>query len=400
MQTRIHPDLAPLPEIQEADSILRSCVHCGFCTAVCPTYQLLGNELDGPRGRIYLIKNLLEEGSMSRQAESHLDRCLTCRACETACPSGVEYGRLLDIGRERLGARRGLLAWGLRQLVPRTSIMSFAMAIGARVRGMLPAVLADKLPRERYRLSPSRPSAAARKVVLLRGCAQRAATPQVADALEDLAGRAGIGVMPLPSEDCCGALEFHLAAQDDARRRMRRLIDSLCAALDAGADTIISSASGCGVTVREYGEIFARDPDYAERAKRVAERTMDAGEFLAGFDIDCEPATLACHVPCTLQHGQKLPGAVEGVLRSAGFTLTEVAEPHLCCGSAGTYVFTQPELSRQLKARKLGHLEAGSPDVIVTANVGCQLHLGSGTETPVRHWLSVVQERLRSIRPR
>lgn len=400
MQTKIHPDLAGLPEIQEADSILRSCVHCGFCTAVCPTYQLLGNELDGPRGRIYLIKNLLEEGCMDPAAQTHLDRCLTCRACETACPSGVEYGRLLDIARERLGVRPGLLSWGLRQLVPRTALMSFAMSMGVLVRGLLPAVLKDKLPRERYRVPRTRAPAPARHVVLLRGCAQQAATPQVADALEDLAGRAGVGVVTLEQEGCCGALEYHLAAHEDGMQRMRSLIDSLCTALDAGADAIVSSASGCGVTVREYGEIFARDPAYAERAARVAASTVDAAEFLAQFEIECEPMTLACHVPCTLQHGQKLPGSVEGVLRGAGFSLTSVAEPHLCCGSAGTYVFTEPALSRELRERKLGHLEASGPEVIVTANVGCQLHLGAGTDIPVRHWVSVVQERLRSIRDR
>ena len=400
MQTKIHRDLAGLPEIQEADSILRSCVHCGFCTAVCPTYQLLGNELDGPRGRIYLIKNLLEEGAMDAAAEAHLDRCLTCRSCETACPSGVQYGRLLDIGRERIGTRPGWLTWGLRLLVPRTGLMSLAMCLGVMVRGLLPPVLRDKLPRERYRVARSWARAPTRSVVLLRGCAQQAATPQVADALEDLAGRAGVGVVTLAKEDCCGALEYHLAAHDDAKVRMRRLIDALCDALDQGADTIVSSASGCGVTVREYDKIFAGEPDYAERAARVAASTVDASEFLAGFEIECEPATLACHVPCTLQHGQKLAGSVEQVLRGAGFELTDVAEPHLCCGSAGTYVFTEPELSRELRSRKLGHLEAGNADLIVTANVGCQLHLGAGTEIPVRHWVSVVQERVRTIRPR
>lgn len=401
MQTHIHPTLQGRADIQEADSILRACVHCGFCTAVCPTYQLLGNELDGPRGRIYLIKNLLEEADMSAAAESHLDRCLTCRACETACPSGVQYGRLLDIGRGLRGPQPGLLKWLLTRFVPRTRLLTLAMIAGIFVRPLLPSLLADKIPRRRYRLvreirNPNTTS----KVVLLRGCAQQAATPQVADALELILERAGVGTVPLAQERCCGALEYHLSEHAGAKRRMQQLIGSMEQALDAGATHIISSASGCGVTIKDYGKIFADDEVYAKRAERVAAHTVDAAEYLSQFELTCEPLRVACHTPCTLQHGQRLPGNLEGLLEGAGFELAPVAEGHLCCGSAGTYSFTQPTLSEQLKTRKVKVLEAGHPEAIVTANVGCQLQIGGGTDVPVVHWLTLVQERLVQIRPK
>ncbi|HKI73933.1 MAG TPA: glycolate oxidase subunit GlcF, partial [Pseudomonadales bacterium] len=340
MQTKIHPDLIGLQEITEADRILRSCVHCGFCTAVCPTYQMLGDELDGPRGRIYLIKDMLEENRVSRDATRHIDRCLTCRACEAACPSGVEYGWLLDIGRAFIAERQKprltwrVMAAGLRAVVPRPALFTSLLRLGQSVRALLPPSLKNTVPqRQKVRAYPvSTTSAPAGQVVILQGCVQRATTPNVNRAFEYLLSLNNIGFQYAPGEGCCGAVDLHLSAHDAAVDRMKALIDRLWPYID-NVDAIVSTASGCGLTIKEYPRVIGDDPVYAERAARIAEKVVDASEFLADVTFECEPAVVAFQSPCSLQHGRRLDGKVESILRRAGMTLTEVPEPYMCCGS-------------------------------------------------------------------
>lgn len=404
MQTNIHPDLEQIPAVQEADRILRSCVHCGFCTAVCPTYQMLGDELDGPRGRIYLIKEILEENRVTRDVTQHIDRCLTCRACEAACPSGVEYGWLLDIGRDLIAERsRPRLTWrimasGLRAVVPRPALFTALLRLGQGVRALLPRFLKDAVPAYRavrkYDLRPvAKPTL---HVAILQGCVQRAATPNVNKALEFLLSVNDVAFEYIEGEGCCGAVDLHLSAHDVAVDRMKDLLDRLWAKRDT-LDAIISTASGCGLTIKEYPRVIGDDPVYGERAQAMADKVVDASEFLEAFTFDCEPAVVAFQSPCSLQHGRRLGGKVEGILRRAGMTLTEVPEPYMCCGSAGTYSFMQPALANQLRERKLAALLSGSPEVIATANVGCQVHLGAKSALPVIHWLELVADRIRLV---
>lgn len=400
MQTRIHPDLLARPEIVEADAILRSCVHCGFCTAVCPTYQLLGDELDGPRGRIYLIKDLLERDDIDRDVTVHIDRCLTCRACETACPSGVRYGRLLDIGRnmitEKVTARlrTRVLGAALRSVVPSPSRLMPLLRLGQIARPLLPRALRRHVPERRAVADyPSASEAPEKRVIVLRGCVQRAATPNVNRALEYLLSTQRVGVDCVEEEGCCGALDYHLGlagAHEAGMARMRALIDALYPRLGT-VDAIVSTASGCGVTVKEYGEIFSTDDEYRDKAKAIAAQCVDASEYLARFDFRVpRRRRIAFQSPCTLQHGQQLAGAVEKILDAAGFELLPVAEAQLCCGSAGTYSILQPALSRRLLSNKLVALTANDPEVIATANVGCQLHLQAATAIPVMHWVELL----------
>lgn len=402
MQTDIHPALIDREEVREADRILRSCVHCGFCTAVCPTYQLLGDELDGPRGRIYLIKDMLEENEISPREVVHLDRCLTCRACETACPSGVEYGRLLDIGRQIIAEKHRrsprVTIWGtlLRQVVPRRERFRALLRLGQWLRPVLPTVIGRKVPpRDRSSAEPPSPQTRhGRRVILLGGCAQSAATPGVNHALTRLLATRDIVAENLSDEGCCGALDYHLLAHDTGLVRMRALIDLLYPRLQ-DVEAVISTASGCGVTIKEYPRALQYDPDYAIKAREVAARVVDVSEFLADWQFDCEPVTLAFHAPCSLQHGQKLNGVVESILTRSGMRLTDVAEGHLCCGSAGTYSLMQPRIAGQLLKRKIARLQAGDPEIIATANVGCQMHLQSATELPVMHWVELLGRQLR-----
>lgn len=380
-----------------ADGILRSCVHCGFCNATCPTYQLLGDELDGPRGRIYLIKDMLESGTADAVVQTHLDRCLTCRACETTCPSGVRYGELLEIGRdhlETLRPRRGLDRWlrtWLLRVVPNRRRLRRWLRLGRAFRWLLPSSLAMRvppLPRRRGAAVPDVP--ADRRVLILDGCVQSVSTPQVNQALVRLLAVRGIRAEAAPGEGCCGALALHLGETARAQATMRANLRALAAAAD-GAEAVVSTASGCGVTVKDYGRLLPED----EAARRIAGMTLDAAEFLHGLDTTWTRAgdhrRVAWQAPCTLQHGQGAAGLVEDLLRRAGYELVPVAEPHLCCGSAGTYSMLQPSLSGRLKRRKLDHLEAAAPDVIATANVGCQLHLASESSVPVVHWLDLLQ---------
>jgi len=408
METRLLPAIATTPEGQEADAILRACVHCGFCTATCPTYQLLGDELDGPRGRIYLIKQALEGGDVTAKTQLHLDRCLTCRSCETTCPSGVRYGRLVDIGRkfvdDRVGrrstdaARRSALRRGLLS----RSLFGGALTLGRLARPFLPRALAAGIPDAR----PAGPWPAARhaqRVLIPAGCVQPALAPNIDAATARVLDRAGISALGVEGGGCCGALSYHLSEHDEARALARRNIDAWWPHVERGASAIVVTASGCGVMVREYDHLLVRDAAYAERAKRIVELVRDPVEVVAASWPALAPRVarerttvrVAFHPPCTLQHGMKIRGEVERLLVDAGHTLLPVADAHLCCGSAGTYSILQPELANALKANKLAALQVGKPDVIASANIGCITHLQSGTDRPVRHWIELIDEATR-----
>ena len=404
MQTNLADFIKDTPEGQEADAILRSCVHCGFCTATCPTYQLLGDELDGPRGRIYLIKQVLEGKAATEKTQMHLDRCLTCRNCESTCPSGVQYGRLVDIGRgivEKQVKRplaQQLVRTALKEILPRKSVFNPAMKIGQLVRPLLPGVLKNKVPQARPAgVWPSRSHA--RKMLLLDGCVQPAMSPNINAATARVLDTLEVQLIIAPKAGCCGAIRHHLNDQDGALDDMRRNIDAWWPYVEAGAEAIVMTASGCGVTVKEYGHLLAHDPAYAARAARISELTKDLSEIMPAFEQQLVAKVkvkkrVAYHPPCTLQHGQQIRGKVEGVLRAVGVDVTLCADSHLCCGSAGTYSVLQPELSYQLRDNKLKNLEATQADEIVSANIGCLTHLQSGTDTPVRHWIELIDQAL------
>ena len=409
MQTRLDAQARQLPDADEAERILRSCVHCGFCNATCPTYQILGDERDGPRGRIYLMKQMLEGGEVTRATQTHLDRCLSCRNCETTCPSGVTYHRLLDIGRAEIDRRlprkpsEKILRHGLRFLMTRPRLFACMSHAGRAFRPLLPKTLADKLP---ARPPPAglRPATRhARRMLMLEGCVQPSLSPNTNAATARVLDRLGISIVPAASAGCCGAVDYHLDAQDDGLNHARRNIDAWWPQIEAGAEAIIQTASGCGAFVKEYGHLLRQDPAYAAKARRVSALTRDLVEVLRDAPLEqlrlTHTPSLAFHCPCTLQHAQKLAGAAEDVLTRLGFTLKPVADGHLCCGSAGTYSITQPELSTQLRDNKLAALQAGQPDAIATANIGCQIHLGSAAHVPVRHWIELVDAALAGKTP-
>jgi len=399
MQTELADFIRDTPEGREAESILRKCVHCGFCTATCPTYQVLGDDLDSPRGRIYLIKRALEGAAVTDRTRLHLDRCLTCRACETTCPSGVRYGRLVDIGRavvesktergplDRL--RRALLAWGL----PRTGLFAVLLKLGQWLRPLLPGALKAKVP-PRTRAPGAWPAPRhARKVLVLAGCVQPVLAPSINAAAARVLDRIGISLVETPGAACCGGIRFHLNYQEDGREDMRALIDAWWPAVERGeVEAIAMTASGCGVTVKDYGHLLAQDARYREKAERISALTRDLCELITPDMIapGSKKGTVAFQSPCTLQHGQQLRGQVEALLTRAGYELTPVNDAHLCCGSAGTYSLLQPAISGELRGRKLAALEAGAPDVIATANIGCLAHLQGATRTPVRHWIELL----------
>ncbi len=405
MQTRISAKYRDTAQGQEADSILRSCVHCGFCTATCPTYQLLGDELDGPRGRIYLIKQLLEGQPVSASTQLHLDRCLTCRACETTCPSGVRYGRLADIGRELVEQEvprrplQRLTRYLLRKVIAYPRRVAPLLFAAQAFRPLLPASLRGKVPaRQRRTPWPRQPQA--RRMLALAGCVQSVATPQTNAAAARVLNRLGIQLITAPGAGCCGAVSHHLSAHEEGLDFMRRNIDAWWPFIEQGIEAILVTASGCGTVVKDYGHLLAHDPAYADKARRVSALARDIAEVLrdadlSGVALERQAQKVAFHSPCTLQHGQRLNGVVEAILSRAGFTLTAVPDAHLCCGSAGTYSILQPELSRQLLANKLAALQQDAPDVIATANIGCQMHLASQADRPVRHWIELLDEALR-----
>lgn len=404
MQTTLSEQARQLPRAEEAERILRACVHCGFCNATCPTYQLLGDELEGPRGRIYLIKQVLEGNQVTQKTQQHLDRCLSCRNCETTCPSGVDYHNLLDIGRAVVDAAvarplgQRLVREGLRAVVAKPSLFKSLMSSGHLFRAVLPQRLQTKLPH------PAAPAKArptrhhARQVLMLEGCVQPSLSPNTNAATARVLDRLGIGVMPSREAGCCGAVDYHLDAQAAGLDRARRNIDAWWPSIEQGVEAIVQTASGCGAFIKEYGHLLSTDPSYADKAKKVSALAKDLVEVLRDEPLEMlaihSAQRLAFHCPCTLQHAQKLGGAVESVLARLGFNLTAVPDGHLCCGSAGTYSITQPELSQQLRDKRLNALESGQPDVIITANVGCQSHLNGAGRTQVRHWIELVEAAL------
>lgn len=402
METSIIDRFRDTPEGREADAILRACVHCGFCTATCPTYQLLGDELDGPRGRIYLIKQVLEGKDPTRRTQQHLDRCLTCRSCESTCPSGVRYAHLADIGRGivegmvKRPLQERLMRAGLRLLLPYPDRFKILLRLGQLFRPLLPGRLKQKVPAVRV-ATPWPHSSQGRAMLVLEGCAQKAATPNTNAATARVLDRLGISLTREPSAGCCGAVSYHLSAQDEGLDAMRRNIDAWWPHIEDGAEAIIITASGCGAMVKDYGHALKDDSAYAEKAARVSSLAKDICEVFASEDltplhVDGAGRRIAFQSPCTLQHGQKLAGIVESILQRLNFNLTPVADGHLCCGSAGTYSVLQPELSRQLLENKLSSLEAGEPELIATANIGCQLHLETKANLPVKHWIELIDE--------
>ncbi|MCQ8896978.1 glycolate oxidase subunit GlcF [Limnobacter humi] len=418
MDTQLADWIKDTPEGQTAEAILRKCVHCGFCTATCPTYQILGDELDSPRGRIYLIKQVLEGKQVTRKTQQHLDRCLTCRNCETTCPSGVKYGQLIDIGRKVVDEKVDRPAGeqfkrnALKTLMTTPALFNTGMAMGKAVRGILPASIKAKVPASRY--NPGFASNThSRKVILLKGCVQPAMVPSIDNATSVILNALQIESLVVSESGCCGAVKFHLNDHDGGKAQMKANIDAWYPLLASGqAEALVMNASGCGVTVREYHHHFEHDPAYAAKAKLVSDKTMDIGEFLlkqqtesisalsntvkAAMVQQRIPQRIAFHPPCTLQHGQQLKGVVEGLLVKLGFELTPVAESHLCCGSAGTYSVLQPELSSQLKQRKLNNLMAGKPQAIASSNIGCLTHLEGSANVDVRHWVEWVAQALSS----
>ncbi len=412
MQTNLADFIRNTQAGEEADSILRSCVHCGFCTATCPTYQLLGDELDGPRGRIYLIKQVLEGKPATVATQSHLDRCLTCRNCESTCPSGVQYGRLVDIGRKVVEQQvprplsQRVMRTALKELVPRKWIFRPAMKVGQLVRPLLPKLLQNKVPAAQDAGRwPTRSHA--RQMLLLEGCVQPSMSPNINSATARVLDALGVQLFAPPKAGCCGAIRFHMNDQEGGLDDMRRNIDAWWPYVEGRdgihADTIVMNASGCGVTVKEYGHLLQHDPAYAEKARRISQMTRDISEILPEFEQALQQKLqhfngkrVAYHPPCTLQHGQKIRGKVEGILKSAGVDVQLCADSHLCCGSAGTYSILQPELSYRLRDNKISKLEATDPDMIVTGNIGCVTHLQSGTETPVRHWIELLDAALQA----
>ena len=420
MKTNLAEYIRNTPEGQEADSILRTCVHCGFCTATCPTYQLLGDELDSPRGRIYLMKEVLEGNAVTAKTQLHLDRCLTCRACETTCPSGVQYGRLVDIGRNIVDQHVGrplsqsIIRAALRIVLPRPALFRPLLRIGQFMRPLLPGALKKKIPKAATSNIEWPAPRHARTMLVLDGCVQPSLAPDINPATARVLDRLGISLIKAEATGCCGAVTFHLNRQDEALDYMRRNIDAWWPHIEAGVEAVAITASGCGTMVKEYGHLLARDPQYAEKAARISELSKDISEVifaekekleealkvpLAPHPSSLTPASearprVAFHSPCSLQHGLQIRGMVEALLATAGFELTMVPDSHLCCGSAGTYSILQPELSQRLLNNKVEALESGKPAMLATANIGCLTHIQSGTSLQVRHWVNILDERL------
>ncbi len=406
MQTRLAERFRESAEGQEARQILAKCVHCGFCNATCPTYQLLGDELDGPRGRIYLIKEVLEGQRATERTQQHLDRCLTCRNCETTCPSGVQYGHLIDIGRvlvERQVTRRTAdrtLRAALREGLT-GSLFASTLKLGQAVRAWLPQPLRGSVP-QAVDPGPWPMRRQPRRMLMMTGCVQPALRPSIDAATARVFDAAGIELQPSSGGGCCGAIRQHLADPEGALRNVRANVDAWWPAIESGqCEALVVNASGCAAMVLEYGYLLRNDPRYAERARKLSAATRDVSQVLA----DCVPqlaarlvggaaGPVAFHPPCTLQNALKLTAATEKLLGALGARLVPFEESHLCCGSAGTYSVLQPQLARQLRDRKLDRIKAGGPQAIVSSNIGCIQHLQSGTRTPVRHWVEVLDEAL------
>lgn len=412
MQTNLADFIKNSPEGRDADAILRSCVHCGFCLATCPTYQLLGDELDSPRGRIYLMKQLLEGHPVTEKTQLHLDRCLTCRACETACPSGVRYGALVDIsrgiieGQVKRSGREKVLRYTLRKLLPNTYMFTTLLKLGQVVRPFLPGSLKETIPEKVQSAKIWPPVRHKRKMLILDGCVQPVLAPNINAACARVLDSIDISLVKIEKAGCCGAIAYHLNAQQDGLDYMRRNIDAWWPSIEKKeVEAIVITASGCGVTIKEYGHLLRHDEVYAEKARQVSALTKDISEVIyAELEKmerlvdkqahDQKKSRLAFHSPCTLQHGQQIRGMAEKILIAAGFELTVVQNAHLCCGSAGTYSILQPELSRQLLNNKVAALESNNPEQIATANIGCLMHLQGGTNLSVKHWIELLDKKL------
>jgi len=410
MRVPVNARLAASSYASEAADIARSCVHCGFCNATCPTYQLTGDELEGPRGRIYLIKALLEDGAAGSETRRHLDQCLVCRNCETTCPSGVQYGQLLELVRPEVYRttastwRERLMRWGLVKVVPYRNRFAVLYRLGRLARPLLPRRLAASVPaplgEATARSAPAASPRGARRVLLLGGCVQPVLNPSIDAAARIVFARLDMTLVDAPASGCCGALAHHLGDEDTARCQARANIDAWWPEVEAGAEAVMASSSGCGVQLKGYARLLAGDPVYAERARRIESLVRDPLELVDGARLAAAVDTagvgpVAVQTPCTLQHGQRLGGRLEALLVQLGFSLTPVGEAHLCCGSAGSYSLFHAKTSAALRERKLGHLMAGGPMQVITANIGCQSHLAAASPVPVRHWLEVVAAQLR-----
>jgi glycolate oxidase iron-sulfur subunit len=403
MHVELSPQYANTSAGKKARELTSACVHCGFCLATCPTYLDSRDERDSPRGRIYLIKQLLETGQATQLTHTHLDRCLSCRSCETSCPSGMQYGQLLDIGRglmEQQAPRPTALRFMrqvLRFVLSRPRLFAAALAAGQAVRPLLPAALRAKIPpRQPRRAIPVVQQR--RTMLVLAGCVQNAATPNTNDAGRRILDRLGISLVSAPQAGCCGAVNYHLAAHDDGLDDMRRNIDAWWPHIENGAEAILSSASGCGSMLAEYGELLAHDTRYAAKARRVTQLARDIGEILLQENletlaINTGVGKVAVHTPCTLQHALGLPDMVSDILQRAGFELAATHDKHLCCGSAGTYSILQTDISQRLRDKKLQALTGDEPTLIATANIGCQLHMGETASVPVVHWLELLDQK-------
>ena len=401
MKTEILSEIIETPEGREADSILRTCVHCGFCNATCPTYQLLGDEKDGPRGRIYLIKQLLEGKEATEKTQQHLDRCLTCRNCETTCPSGVKYSHLLEIGRKHIEKKvpRDFKSQMVRKLLlnvlPYEKRFTPLMRMGQLFKPFTPKVIKKKIPKRTTKGFLPKESHS-RKMIILDGCVQPAMSPDINAATARVLNKLGISLVIPKQAGCCGAVSLHLSAEEAAFSFMKNNIDAWWPIIESGAEAIIMTASGCGSTVKDYGYLLRNDSDYSEKAKRVSELCKDISEIISNesisslIDKKATKTKISFHPPCTLQHGQKITGVVEGILESSGYELLPVSDSHLCCGSAGTYSVLQPEISEKLQNNKIKNLLANKPEIIVTSNIGCQTHLQEATNVPVIHWIHLL----------
>lgn len=390
------------PHGAEMASILRTCVHCGFCNATCPTYRLKGDELDGPRGRIYLIKSMLEDADVGRSTQMHLDRCLTCRACETTCPSGVRYARLLELARPLVDAKVGrswwqrLQRWLIRRIVPHPRRFAFLMAAARIFKPLYPAKLRELVPPAAACETESAPASHPRRMVLLDGCVQQSAAPEIDAAAREVFGQLGIELVSLPRSGCCGAVSYHLGDVVEAQQYARRNLDVWWRAIEDGAEAVVATSTGCTMMLKEYAELLAGDPVYAARAKRLVELVRDPSEVIdiemlgRAYRVEARQS-VAFHAPCTMQHGLRTAGRAEACLRAVGFDLTSVPDAHLCCGSAGSYSLLQPGLANQLLDEKLTALQSGAPAILATANIGCLMHLRRRAEAPVLHWLELIR---------
>ena len=409
MKTSIVSEFLNTHDGNEANRILRSCVHCGFCNATCPTYQLLGDELDGPRGRIYLIKQVLEGEAPTQQTQLHLDRCLTCRNCETTCPSGVDYGQLLNIGRSIVNKKverdlsQIMLHTVLRKTFLSADLFSSLIMTGQLFRPVLPKQIKNVIPKRQKKLHFEKITRN-RKLLLVAGCVQPSLKPNIDAAAKIVFDKLDIECVETPAAGCCGSLSHHLSAEDEAIKIIKKNIDSWWPLIQNNSiEAITMTASGCGVAIKEYAQLLAYDKSYRDKASAVSALYKDPAEIISHElnndkskinQLQNKPqnSAIAYHPPCTLQHGLQLNNIIEPILSRCGFNIKPFKDQHLCCGSAGTYSITQKTLSQQLLKNKLNNINQTEHDIIVTANIGCQLHLQSATSTPVKHWLELLIE--------